>query len=608
MKKKTFTPRIPDVSVMEAGNTLTVQRMPEEEAVKLCKENFADKNPLYMASGFKECIESNDNFKSIIIAGPNSELCDTAITYVEENLEYLDSKAPNENSRNIWQNFVSEDEDDEEIDNSIETITIINYSDSDKKFIATGKDFLMPKGSGVHFGENDVLGINYSMDKVADKEVIDRFIHTAPECKRFYSIINYGNYKGDKKSLQRSLSMMAFQNDSEIIFIKMSKEEEMEYYRRLFITIIEKYGISIEGNFDLDRIIAFSKKSSPDRPGFMMEKLIKRTVRGKSGNLTISDTDFDFAEELVNDDSDDSSCEEREILKDYGLIGQEKAITSLNCICKSLNLNKKRADKGIDNPDIHNVFIFEGPPGTGKTTAAKRLAKRLFRLGVIKDSKYIQVNGAELKGEYQGHSVPKVKKIFEKNSVVFIDEAYSLMAGDGRDTFSNEVMSQLLIEIENLPSDKVVIFAGYGGENVEEKDNFMKKFIDANPGLSSRISNVVYFEPYDEETMVCICHKLAEASNYLLGDEADEIIKLHFSERVGNSNFGNGREARRLIENAIRAMADRLLPDDSGNNKSVEISEADLKTILKCDIEKAIEQENRINNCTKSKKKQLGFV
>ena len=63
-------------------------------------------------------------------------------------------------------------------------------------------------------------------------------------------------------------------------------------------------------------------------------------------------------------------------------------------------------------------------------------------------------------------------------------------------------MGQLCIELENLPADHVVVFAGYGGDH----DNRMRAFLNANPGLASRITKTIQFDPYspDKELLFLI--------------------------------------------------------------------------------------------------------
>lgn len=76
----------------------------------------------------------------------------------------------------------------------------------------------------------------------------------------------------------------------------------------------------------------------------------------------------------------------------------------------------------------------------------------------------------------------------------------------------------------------------------------MKEFIDANPGIKSRINSTFYFPSYTAPEMAEIFKKHAEISGYELPENWKEPITAYFSTRVNDENFGNGREARALFE------------------------------------------------------------
>lgn len=93
---------------------------------------------------------------------------------------------------------------------------------------------------------------------------------------------------------------------------------------------------------------------------------------------------------------------------------------------------------------------------------------------------------------------------------------------------------------------------------ISEK-NKMKEFLEANPGISSRITFTVEFPSYSpDREMPEIFKKIAENSEYDLEDGWRDIATDFFKERAKSGSFGNGREARKLFQNAIVAQAARL--------------------------------------------------
>jgi SpoVK/Ycf46/Vps4 family AAA+-type ATPase len=273
-------------------------------------------------------------------------------------------------------------------------------------------------------------------------------------------------------------------------------------------------------------------------------------------------------------------------------------------ILNMMKMNKLRESKGLSANSFHYVFLLLGAPGTAKTTVANIMGKLMKEERLLPGDRFISVNGTELKGMYVGHSAPKTKQIFDQHDIILIDEAYSLAAADcgGMDIFAQEALSQLMIELEKHSRDKLVMFAGYGGENVSKSDNKMLEFLKANPGLRSRINSTIVFPSYKEDEMVKIVHKQAELMDYVLDTRADNLIKKYFAERRKDETFGNGREARRLIETCQYFMAERIFADYKGR-----CTKTQLKTITFDDVRSAIEKLKGDERAQLGVKEVFGF-
>ena len=221
-------------------------------------------------------------------------------------------------------------------------------------------------------------------------------------------------------------------------------------------------------------------------------------------------------------------------------------------------------------------------------------------------NRFISVNGAQLKGMYVGHSAPKVEALFNQYDIIFIDEAYAMAAGDNGqiDSFSQEAIAQLIIELEKHGMDRLVLFAGYGGTKVTEKDNKMKKFLESNPGIRSRINSTIYFDSYTADEMVDIFRCHAKQGKFIVNKKADVLIRDYFAKRVDERDFGNGREARSLLENSMLEAAKRL-----AKVPEAEITEKMLKEIKVEDIQNAITSMQKGMSMQVGKESvRLGFV
>lgn len=98
-------------------------------------------------------------------------------------------------------------------------------------------------------------------------------------------------------------------------------------------------------------------------------------------------------------------------------------------------------------PPLPKGMLLWGPPGTGKTLIARKLAQHV-------NCHFKAVTIADLKGEYIGHTGPKVKKIWDecrKNAptILFVDECESAFARRGdrdSDAFGNELVQTFIAE------------------------------------------------------------------------------------------------------------------------------------------------------------------
>ena len=93
---------------------------------------------------------------------------------------------------------------------------------------------------------------------------------------------------------------------------------------------------------------------------------------------------------------------------------------------------------------------------------------------------------------------------------MFIDEAYSLMSEGTADGYSEEAMAEIIRQMENNPQT-LVILAGY-------TDKMKNVILHANPGLRSRLTNIIEFKDYNEEEMLDIFCYFLRKEEYKLED------------------------------------------------------------------------------------------
>nr|WP_207711382.1 AAA family ATPase [Sulfobacillus harzensis] len=243
-----------------------------------------------------------------------------------------------------------------------------------------------------------------------------------------------------------------------------------------------------------------------------------------------------------------------EVLADLDrLVGLQEIKRVVHDIRAFVEIQRLRIEVGLTRNHQSFHMVFSGAPGTGKTTVA-RMVGRLFKsLEVLSKGHLVEVERADLVGEYIGHTAQKTRDVIKRamGGVLFVDEAYSLARGGEKD-FGKEAIDTLVAGMENYRDDLLVILAGYPDE--------MAWFMGSNPGLLSRFPIRLAFPDYNAEDLVRIARRMVQERDYRLSQDAEAGLLRLLSDNEGywHKNAGNARMVRNLLEHAIRRQAVRL--------------------------------------------------
>ena len=236
------------------------------------------------------------------------------------------------------------------------------------------------------------------------------------------------------------------------------------------------------------------------------------------------------------------------------LIGMQSVKTEVRKMAEFCQIARERENAGMKNAQLSYHCVFVGNPGTGKTTVARIMAKVFKALGILEKGHLVETDRSGLVAKYVGQTAAKTNEIIDSalGGVLFIDEAYTLVAGGEKD-YGQEAIATLLKRMEDDRDRLIVIVAGYPTE--------MKKFIDANPGLSSRFTRYINFPDYTTPELADMFRMYAKKSHYKLSPEMDKYLNAAMAYLTKNRdrNFGNGRFVRNLFEKAVERQAGRLV-------------------------------------------------
>lgn len=193
----------------------------------------------------------------------------------------------------------------------------------------------------------------------------------------------------------------------------------------------------------------------------------------------------------------------------------------------------------VSRPTYH--MVFAGNPGTGKTTVAKIIAQLFYNLGILAHATVKEVDRSSLVGGWIGHTEEKTSKAINESmgGVLFVDEAYQLNLESSANDFGKQAIETLLPRLENDRDKFVAIFAGYT-ENME-------RFLDANPGLRSRIPLTIEFPDYSPEEVgeIAAAHL---AKNWTFDNDAVVGAAAKAYAAAETRDKSNGRWARIFAE------------------------------------------------------------
>ena len=252
------------------------------------------------------------------------------------------------------------------------------------------------------------------------------------------------------------------------------------------------------------------------------------------------------------------------------MVGLASVKEEVNKLMSALEVERMRREQGLVVSPISRHMVFTGPPGVGKTEVARALGEIYRSLNVLRKGHLVETDRSGLVASYIGQTAPKtLDKCKEAlDGILFIDEAYSLVR-PGHD-FGQEAIDTLLKFMEDNRDRIIVIVAGYPNE--------MQRFINSNPGLSSRFTKTIEFPPYAANELAAILRVMAKRQNFVLPDDLESSLGPWLKVGMRNKSWGQAREMRTLLERAREAQATRIADDPS----------ADVRQLAMADIDAAI--------------------
>lgn len=374
-------------------------------------------------------------------------------------------------------------------------------------------------------------------------------------------ILNISKQAWDKLVLEYPLLRVYFQN---IFHFEALKTEHLLNH---LTAELQRHHLEIEGDAKvlITEFFNYTKQhQSPQLFDFPLSNMLAREARyyqaSRSSNhkdkkirkIIREDIEKAIKDEYILHTKSSLKVSLTKIDQLIGLENVKKGIRDLAALIRVNKLRNSHPTKSGTPISLNSLFV--GHPGTGKTTVAKYLGEVYQSIGVLPKGHLVAVSRQDIVGKWIGHTEENMLQIIRRaqGGILFIDEAYSLYLEDTDRDFGRDAINVLVDQLEEIKDHTCVILAGYPEP--------MKKFLNSNPGLASRIPHTLNFQDYQVNELNDIFKLFMQLENFHLEKDAEVILLdiLEVLHKNKDEHFGNARTCRNLFEQLKLIQAHRI--------------------------------------------------
>jgi ATP-dependent exoDNAse (exonuclease V) alpha subunit len=200
-------------------------------------------------------------------------------------------------------------------------------------------------------------------------------------------------------------------------------------------------------------------------------------------------------------------------------------------------------------------LVFTGGPGTGKSRAARALARVYKDLGLLAYGQLIEIAAADLAGATPRATATQVAEVIKPaGDLLLITGAHTWHALPDRGQHLLSCLYQQMTaahrDHEGHPDELAIILSG-------RKDP-LHALLAANPALAARFPAIIDFPGYTPAQLAAIVTALASDAGLRLTADAQRKAAAVLADAEKRHATGNARRAVRLLNQATTSQARRV--------------------------------------------------
>ncbi|GAA4242073.1 hypothetical protein GCM10022254_73470 [Actinomadura meridiana] len=235
--------------------------------------------------------------------------------------------------------------------------------------------------------------------------------------------------------------------------------------------------------------------------------------------------------------------------------GIEPAKREVEALVAEAMAARLRREAGMTNRTRTRHLVFTGNPGTGKSKVAGILGRVYADLGALSSGHLVQVERADLLGEYASESVLRVRRAVEQahGGVLVVRDAHALVSAATDAARGREVLDVLLTGVQAHSEDLVVVLTGPEAE--------LNGLLKSHPDLAAHFPRTVRFPDLTEGELVDVFAAKAADSGFALTPGVLDKVRELAESAPRERGFGNARAMINLLDRAVAMQGRRVLAD-----------------------------------------------